>query len=77
MNVGAALTYIFRHYLGWQMETTEDGRVAVNKKLVKYDCHEKEARAVNGVAEILIRQSLDSARLILYPSLPFQTMMHI
>ena len=33
LNVGAALTYIFTHYLGWQMETAEYGRVAVNRKL--------------------------------------------
>ena len=70
LNVGAALTYIFRHYLGWQMETAEDGRV-------KCDCHAKEASVVNRVVEIPIRQSLDSARLILYPCLLFQTMMLI
>ena len=77
LNVGAALAHIFRHYYGWQMETSEDGRVAVNRKLVKCDFHAKEARVVNRVVEIPIRQSVDSARLILYPCLLFQTMIHI
>ena len=47
LNVGAALAHIFRHYYGWQMETSENGRVAVNRKLVKCDFHAKEARVVN------------------------------